>query len=134
MSEMPAAPPPNSMAERSGPQNVCRGVSRSGISAPAVHPSLCAAPCTAIDPPPWRPSALSQQCVGDDQPLDLAGPLVDLGDPRVAEVALDVELFRVAHPPVDLERLVRHAIGRLGGEELGHARLARVPRPAVLEA
>src|SRR5216683_7759251 len=134
MSEMPAPPPPNSMAERSGPQNVWRGVSRSGTSAPAAQPSLCAAPCTAIDPPPWRPSALSEQCVGDDHALDLAGPLVDLGDARVAEVTLHVELLRVAHPAVDLDGLVGHAVGRLRGEQLGHARFARVALPAVLEA
>ena len=41
---VPAVPPPNSSAERSGAQNVCRAVSRSDISAPVLQPSFGAAP------------------------------------------------------------------------------------------
>src|SRR5262249_10247863 len=54
----------------------------------------------------------------DDQPVDLARALVDLGDPRVAKVALDRVLLGVAVAAVDLERLGRDALGHLGGEEL----------------
>src|SRR3712207_8938909 len=45
----------------------------------------------------------------DHEPLDLARPLVDLGDLRVAVVALDGELLRVAVAAQDLDRLGRLA-------------------------
>src|SRR5919109_5325225 len=54
----------------------------------------------------------------DHEPLDLARPLVDLGDLRVAVVALDRELLRVAVAAEDLDRLARVAAGHLRREEL----------------
>src|SRR3546814_4526175 len=42
---------------------------------------------------------------GDDQALDFAGALVDLGDLGVAEVALDRHFLRITHAGVDLHRL-----------------------------
>src|SRR5215218_1321982 len=57
--------------------------------------------------------------VGDHHLLDLAGPLVDLEDARVAEEALDVVLLGVAIAAVDLESLVGDPLRHLGGEELG---------------
>src|SRR2546426_3656006 len=45
--------------------------------------------------------------------LDLGRTFVDLGDSRVAEVALDVQLLRVPHAAVDLHRLVGDAVGGL---------------------
>src|SRR5262245_10525928 len=47
----------------------------------------------------------SEDGAGDDEPLDLARALVDLGDLRVALVPLDGELLRVAVPAEDLDRL-----------------------------
>src|SRR5439155_25829608 len=55
---------------------------------------------------------------GDDDPLDLARALIDLGDLRVAVVALDLELPRVPVTDEDLDRLGRLAARHLGGEEL----------------
>src|SRR5262245_13766185 len=43
-----------------------------------------------------------QNASRDDEVLDLRRALVDLGDARVAEVALDGELARVAGPAMDL--------------------------------
>src|SRR5947208_12796135 len=54
----------------------------------------------------------------DHEPLDLARPLVDLGDLRVAVVALDRELLRVAVAAEDLDRLAGLAARHLGREEL----------------
>src|SRR5438309_1881603 len=105
MSEIPAEPPPKRSAESSGAQNICRGVSVSDISAPMAQPSFGAAPWTTIDSTPASISL--QQCIRDDQPLDLRSPLVDLGDARVAKVPLHAQLLRVSHAAVNLYRLVR---------------------------
>src|SRR3990170_876855 len=53
---------------------------------------------------PGRTSAQTQLLPGNDDPLDLAGALIDLGDLGVPEVTLDRKLFRVADTPVDLDR------------------------------
>ena len=47
-------------------------------------------------------------------------------------MAFHVHLLRVAHPAVDLQRLVGHAVGRFAGVELRHRGLARVAQPLVL--
>src|SRR5687768_4779666 len=75
---------------------------------------------------------LSQDAPCDDKPLDLAGALVDLGDARVAVVALDAELGGVAVAAVDLEGFVRDARTHLGGQELGHRALGGVLDAFVL--
>src|SRR5919205_3803594 len=67
----------------------------------------------------------------DDDALDLARALVDLGDLRVAVVALDRELLRVPVAAEDLDRLAGLPAGRLGGEELRLRALLAV-RPALL--
>src|SRR3546814_3842110 len=54
---------------------------------------------------------------GDDQALDFAGALVDLGDLGVAEVALDRPFLRITHAGVDLPRLVGDPHRRLRSEE-----------------
>src|SRR4051812_47197953 len=127
MSLMPALPPPKRSAESRGAQNVCRGVNRADISVPVSPPAFGTAPCTTMKPPsPSRDGSL-QESIRDHQPLDLGRAFVDLGDPRVAEVPLDVELLRVAHPAVDLDGLVGDPVRGLAGVELGHARLPRVP-------
>src|SRR6185437_6985396 len=66
-----------------------------------------------------RPLLQPEDRAGDDEPLDLARSLVDLGDLRVAVVALDRELLRVAVAAEDLDRLARLPPRHLGGEELG---------------
>ena len=54
---------------------------------------------------PIEQPAVAEDLPRDDQPVDLARALVDLGDARVAEVALDRVLLGVAVAAVDLERL-----------------------------
>src|SRR5579864_3577292 len=55
----------------------------------------------------------------DHEPLDLARPLVDLGDLRIAVVALHRELLRVAVAAEYLDRLTGLAPRDLGREKLG---------------
>src|SRR4051794_26928767 len=69
----------------------------------------------------------------DHEPLDLARPLVDLRDLRVAVVALDRELLRVAVAAEDLDRLRRLAAGHLRGEELRLRALLRVRAALLLQ-
>src|SRR6266516_6855531 len=79
-------------------------------------------------------ASVSQKMPGDDQPLDLGGALVDRGDLRVAEVALDGRLAHVAVAAVDLDRLGRHPHRGLGGEQFGHRGLLAMGLAGVLEA
>ena len=60
----------------------------------------------------------------DHDPLDLARSLVDLRDLRVAVVALDRELLRVAVAAEHLDRLLRDCAPRPGGEQLRLGALA----------
>src|SRR5690606_15111323 len=60
-------------------------------------------------------------------------PLVDLGHASVAEVTLDRVLLRVAVSPEHLNGRVGDAVGRLGGHQLRHGRLARRALPLVLQ-
>src|SRR5258706_11383456 len=67
----------------------------------------------------------------DDQPLDVARTLVDLAAAQVEIDALDGEVGDVTVAAVNLDRSRAHALGHLGGEELGHrcfleARLSRI--------
>src|SRR5207253_8009311 len=73
--------------------------------------------CTSL---PLRQSPLRQaeDRARDHEALDLARPLVDLGDLRVSVVALDRELLRVAVAAEDLDRLGRLTPGHLRGEQL----------------
>src|SRR5690606_25712517 len=74
----------------------------------------------------------SQHARRDDDALDLARALVDLGDPRVAVVPLDGELGRVPVAAVDLDGLVRDPRGGLAREELRLGALHRVTGARVL--
>src|SRR5512141_864824 len=67
------------------------------------------------------------------EPLYLARSLVDLGDLRVAVVALDGELFRVAVAAEDLDRLRGLTARHLGREQLRLGALLRVRRAGCLE-
>src|SRR5207253_1870951 len=69
----------------------------------------------------------------DHEALDLARALVDLRDLRVAVIALDRELFRVAVAAEDLDRLGGLPARRLRGEELRLRALLAV-RQALLAA
>src|SRR4051794_13301622 len=81
-----------------------------------------------------RPAGdLAEQRAGDDQPLDLARALVDLGHLRVAEVALGRELLRVAVAAEDLDRLARPVARDPRREQLGLRPLDRVRAPRVLQ-
>src|SRR6478609_99396 len=83
---------------------------------------------------PERPVlSVSERAVGLDQGVELAGPLVDDGSLRVAQVALHREFVRVAVGAVDLDG-VEGALHRvLGGVPLGEAGLARIAQALVLE-
>src|SRR5215217_2382405 len=67
----------------------------------------------------------------DHEPLDLARPLVDLGDLRVAVEALSGELLRVPVAAENLDRLRRLPACHLRGEELRLRALLGM-RPALL--
>src|SRR4051794_722773 len=77
---------------------------------------------------------LSQEAAGDDQALDLARALVELGDLRVAVVALGGELAGVAVAAEDLDRLAGLAARDGGGEELGLRALDGVRAAGLLQA
>src|SRR5438874_12003017 len=68
---------------------------------------------------------------GDHEPLDLARPLVDLGDLRVAVVALHRKLLRVAVAAEDLDGLPSLPPRGLRRKELSLRALLPV-RPALL--
>src|SRR3990172_2453284 len=69
------------------------------------------------------PSSLAENAAGDDLPLDLARALADRQQTRVAPVAVDRVLARVAVAAVDLHRVPAVPVRHLGGEELRHAGL-----------
>ena len=60
---------------------------------------------------------------GDDQPLDLRGPLPDPVDAQLAQEPLGGELAHVAAAAEDLDHAVGAAEGRLRREQLGQRRL-----------
>src|SRR3954452_24872989 len=80
------------------------------------------------------PGELAQQSARDDQALDLAGALVELGDLRVAVVALGGELLGVAVAAEDLDRLAGLAAGDGRGEELRLSALDAVRVAGLFEA
>src|SRR5438876_7592857 len=66
------------------------------------------------------PGSSRGERAADDQPLDVARAFVDLADANVAIDALDREVGDVTVAAVNLDRSRAHALGHLGGEELGH--------------
>mmetsp|Transcript_14879 Transcript_14879/g.50071 ORF Transcript_14879/g.50071 Transcript_14879/m.50071 type:complete len:283 (+) Transcript_14879:167-1015(+) len=76
---------------------------------------------------------LLEELARDDEALDLGGALVDLGDSRVAVVALGRHLGHVPHATKHLDARVRVRSRRLGSGQLGHGRLLCVRRLSVLE-
>src|SRR5439155_8185063 len=94
---------------RGGPR-VCRAARRAGPKATRRGPAAqaCAAR-TARTPPASNARARawgdSQHGARDHELLDLRGPLVDLGDLRVAEGALHLVLLHEAVAAVDLNRV-----------------------------
>src|SRR6266498_1957305 len=75
---------------------------------------------------------LAEHRARDDVPLDLAGPVPDPLDPRVAPEPLDREVAHEAHAAEDLNRLVGDPAERLRGVELGHRGIG-VAHPALVE-
>ena len=65
--------------------------------------------------------AAADRLLHDHVPQHLVGALADDHQRRVAVVALDVELGRVAVPAVDADRVERDLGGHLRAEQLGHA-------------
>src|SRR3954452_21861271 len=74
---------------------------------------------------------LARERASDDELVDLAGALVQRGDPGVPQVLPDGGLVHVAVPAVDLDRGVRGPDGDLAREVLRHRRLQAVAFPAV---
>src|SRR3954454_22955549 len=69
----------------------------------------------------------------DHETLNLAGALVDLRDLRIAVVALDRKLLRVAVAAEHLDRLSSLAACALGREQLGFRALLGGRPPLMLE-
>src|SRR5690242_5702073 len=65
---------------------------------------------------------LAQQVIRDDALLDLRRALEDLGEPRIAPIALYRMQGRVAGAAEHLQRFGSDPLGHLGGEELHHRR------------
>jgi hypothetical protein len=80
-----------------------------------------------------HPAGFAEQRAGDHEPLDLARALVDLGDLRVAVVALGGELLRVAVAAEDLDRLAGLAARDGAREQLRLRALDRVRLAGLLE-
>src|SRR5690348_1043769 len=74
-----------------------------------------------------------EDAAGDHEALDLARALVDLGDLRVAVVALERELLRVAVAAEDLDRLRRLAPRHLRRVELRLGSRLRVRLALLLQ-
>src|SRR5882757_3430254 len=66
---------------------------------------------------------LAEQMIGDDALLDLRRAFEDLGEPRIAPVALDGMQGRVTRAAQHLQRLGGHPLGHFRGEEFHHRRL-----------
>src|SRR6266568_7774138 len=73
-----------------------------------------------------------QQLSSDHEPLDLARPLPDLSQLRVAQEALNLVFLDVAVAAVDLDRGVGHSARDLRGEQLGLRPRDRVVAMLVL--
>src|SRR5688500_3730860 len=105
-------------------------------------PALCAAPSAARAPllvdsllaaEPLVARSFSHHVLGDHVMHDLARPLVDLRDLRVAVVPLRREVTEVPVATEDLHALARRAHGGVRGEELGHRGLDAERLTLVLE-
>src|SRR5215212_10827054 len=75
-----------------------------------------------------------QQLLADHHALDLGRALADKEQRGVAVEPLDLVLLGVAVAAVDAERVLHDLLARLGGEQLGHARLQVRALPGVLHA
>src|SRR5437762_10012473 len=75
----------------------------------------------------------AEDAAGNHETLDLARPLIDLGDLRVAVVALHGKLLGVAVAAEDLDRLRGLPPGHLRREQLRLRTLLRVPAALLLQ-
>src|SRR5438105_2647800 len=84
-------------------------------------------PTSGLKFPPPTPGGSDlvalHEAAGDHKPLDLVRALADDHEGRVAVVALDAELLRVAVAAEDAHRLERDLLAGLRREQLRHARL-----------
>src|SRR5688572_7988626 len=78
------------------------------------------------------PPSPAEQLLGDDEPLDLVGALVDLHDLGVAHEALDGEVAGVAVAAEHLHGVRGDLHGGVAGPALGHGRLAGVAADALV--
>src|SRR2546429_2123559 len=99
---------------------------------PAAFPGPPPAAFPGTLSPAISGTPLAEHRAGDDVPLDLAGPVPDPLDPRVAPEPLDREVAHQAHAAEDLHRLVGDPAEHLRGVELGH-RGVGVAHPALVE-
>src|SRR5207302_9105313 len=74
------------------------------------------------------------ELAGDERALDLVGALADDHQRRVTVVALDVEPGEHPGLAVGAQRDHRGLVGRLRGDQLGHARLEIAALATVLQA
>src|SRR4051794_1823486 len=102
-------------------------MARSGSTSDSWPPTARSEPGAGLGDPE------AQDLAGDDEPLDLAGALADLGQLGVPQVALDRILGHVAVAAVDLDGRVRHPRADLGSEELGLRRNEAEVPALVLE-
>src|SRR6478736_10552271 len=107
---------------------LAQGVEES--SSYATGPS-CQAPPTSARAD--RPLVAAVEAAGDDHPLDLVGAFEDLHDLRLAHVALDGEVLRVARAAQHLDCVGGHAHRVVGRDELGDRRLAAEGKAVVAE-
>src|ERR1700682_3593205 len=96
-----------------------------------MHALTVSTPYSLLDIPYSLSS--SNQTAADDEALDVVGALVDLGAAHAAIDALDAEVLDVAHAAQRLDRVGAYALGRLGGEQLGHGRLRQAGPARILE-
>src|SRR6266403_612915 len=78
-------------------------------------------------------SVVRDQLAGNQDLLDLVGPVVDLEHPRVAVVLLDGIVADDPVAAVDLDGRRADALAHLGGEQLGHRRFLDAAPARLLE-
>src|SRR5664280_255452 len=86
---------------------------------------------TALDTTQQSSCRPIEDLLGDDEPLDLARPFIDLVDLRVAHQLLDRVFLRVTVPAEDLDGVGRDAHRDVGREGLGEGGQLRVAAAVV---
>src|SRR4051794_31891580 len=76
---------------------------------------------------PGRRWNSGEEMAGDDEPLDLVRPLVDLRDLGVAVEPLDLDAANIPHAAVDLDGVRRMDDGGVAGKAFRHGAFRRRP-------